>query len=173
MLPVSLETWLWFRGIRITVIGDGTEQQISTALDKFIEQFTYSEKKAKHTFTLLIACSPDGDVYLVSLSYPGSKNDINVYDMEENLIHRHIIKAEWVMFDKGYSGVFKHCSRVAIPVMGKTAASTRKRWHTITINFSVALSILQLGATIEKNSPKTIKINYSSGTTEENISSSP
>ncbi len=110
-----------FRKVLVTVVGDGTEQQILVPSLRDTEQITYFGKKAKYTFTLLVAYSPDGHIYFVSHSYPGSMNDANVYDLPENWIHQYITEREWMMFDKGYTNVLKYCKRVAVPILGKQA----------------------------------------------------
>ncbi len=54
---------------------------------RIFKQATFSRKKKKHTYTVMIAISPEGHIYFISLSYPGSKNDFNIYNIPENHIH--------------------------------------------------------------------------------------
>jgi len=94
-----------FHGRVVTVVIDGTEQQVQISRSKFIEQACYSGKKNLHTFTLMIAVSPNGRIYYVSPSYTGSKNDLKVYSFTENQIHLHLDQDEYIMADGGYQSL--------------------------------------------------------------------
>lgn len=107
-----------FRGVFVTVIGDGTEQQILISGNKYIEKNTYSGKKGKHTFTIFIACSPDGYIYFISFSYSGSKPDLSVLNYQENQIYTRLEPNEWIMLDKGYKDL--KFARKVVPIVGKS-----------------------------------------------------
>ena len=64
----------------------------------------------------MLVCSPTGYIYFISKSYPGkifklkiiyigSNNDIGIYKLYENLIHRHLDKDEAICADAGYRGL--------------------------------------------------------------------
>lgn len=99
---------VFFRGRWLTVIGDGSEQQIITFTEKNLEQVTYSGKKRKHTLTLLLFCAPTGHIYYLSKSYPGSLNDLNLYHLPENQIHKNLEPWEAIGLDGGFKGVDRH-----------------------------------------------------------------
>lgn len=72
----------------MTIIIDETEQQVLISQDKSIEMSTYSGKKGKHTFSVVIAVTSDGHLCYISNSYVGSKTDLNIYMMPENQVHK-------------------------------------------------------------------------------------
>lgn len=94
-----------FRGQKVSVIVDGTEQEIYLSSNKMIERATYSGKKHKHTFTKLIACSPNGIIYFISQSYNGSKNDLQLAEFPENSFYKFLDLDEWIGADAGYRGL--------------------------------------------------------------------
>lgn len=55
----------------VTMVIDGTEQQIYESLDAKKKNITYSGKKHKHTFTKLIGVSLQGRIWFLSQSYTG------------------------------------------------------------------------------------------------------
>lgn len=106
----------------ITLIIDGAEQQVLRPLSKLLEQVLYSGKKAKHTFTVMIACSPTGYIYHVSTSYDGSKNDMAVCTMQENTIYKKLNPHfEYVAVDLGYQGLTNYYPNVMYPFPDNTA----------------------------------------------------
>ncbi|KAG2387549.1 hypothetical protein C9374_001143 [Naegleria lovaniensis] len=111
-----------YNGKLITIILDGTEQQVFTPSNKIKEQSLYSGKKCKHTFTLLIGVSPDGYILFVSLSYNGSNNDLNLIEFPENHIWKYINTDEYIMADKGFKGM----PRGVLPFIGNESPFTEK-----------------------------------------------
>jgi hypothetical protein len=107
------------RGALVTLVVDATEQHVLVSQDKLMEMATYSGKKNKHTFSVMIAASPDGHLCFISRSYVGSKTDLNIYQMPENHIHRNIEEDEWIIFDKGYRGTSSQFKNVALPFYGQ------------------------------------------------------
>jgi hypothetical protein len=91
----------------VTVIIDGSEQQVSVSLFREIERGTFSGKKAKHTFTILLAVAPNGKIYYLSPSQPGAKHDFAVISLPENFFWRHLEEFEAIGADKGYVGLDK------------------------------------------------------------------
>jgi len=61
----------------ISVIVDGSEQQILESLSKRKKSVTFSGKKKFHTFTKLIGILPNGRIVFISLSLPGNILQIN------------------------------------------------------------------------------------------------
>lgn len=110
-----LKNGVSLRGAQITVIGDGSEQQIITFTQKQLEQVTYSAKKGRHTFTKLLYCSPTGIPYFISHSYPGSMNDLNLCHLPENEIFSKLESWEYVGFDGGFKGTDK-LHKVVLPI---------------------------------------------------------
>ncbi|KAL9646313.1 hypothetical protein ABK040_014466, partial [Willaertia magna] len=106
-----------FNGASFSVLFDGSEQQISVSKEKNIEQVTYSGKKKLHTFTKLVACSPNGFIYFISSSYAGSKNDQQIYNMEENHIHTSLKAHEFIGANKGFTGVYSYWKNTIIPYL--------------------------------------------------------
>ncbi|MFN3692273.1 MAG: transposase family protein [Fervidobacterium sp.] len=99
----------------ITIVIDGSEQQVKLCSKTAIEKATYSGKKKKHTFTLMLACSPKGHIYYLSPTYNGSKNDIIVYEFSENWIHDKIDSDEGISADLAYSSIVKYHKLTFIP----------------------------------------------------------
>lgn len=97
-----LKNSVFFKNAQISIIVDGTEQQVAVPESKLIEQAVYSGKKKKHTFTRLLGVSPLGHIYFLSPSHPGSLNDLNLYDNYK--LHQKLEKHEWVAADKGFRG---------------------------------------------------------------------
>ena len=91
-----------FRGAKLVLIVDGTEQQVSIPSKKLLEQACFSGKKKKHTFTRLLGVSPRGHIYYVGEAETGSNNDLNSYHKSE--IHNRLTKKEWIGADKGFRG---------------------------------------------------------------------
>jgi len=89
----------------ITVCIDGSEQQIYKPSDSTIEEFHYSGKKAKHTLSLLLACSPRGKIYWISKSYAGSINDQGILNIPENQFHKFISPDNGILCDAGFTAV--------------------------------------------------------------------
>jgi len=89
----------------ITVCIDGSEQQIYKPSDSGIEEFHYSGKKAKHTITLLLACSPKGKIYWISNSYPGSMNDQGLFNLTENQFHLFLAPDNGILCDAGFTAI--------------------------------------------------------------------
>jgi len=77
-------------------------------IDHQIQQFHYSGKKAKHTLSLLFACSPKGKIYWISDSYAGSLNDQGIYNIPENQLHKFIAPDNGILCDAGFSGIVGH-----------------------------------------------------------------
>jgi len=94
-------------GAKVTIIIDGSEQQICTFSNKQLEQFFYSAKKSKHTLTVLLACSPTGIIYFLSKSYPGSRSDLTLYNLHENSLHLKMEESEYICGDPGFIGLQK------------------------------------------------------------------
>ena len=69
-----------------------------------------------HTFSILAAAVPNGHIYFLSLSYSGSKNDLNIYNMMENQIHLSLNSKEYIIPDKGYCGLDKQFPNMIIPI---------------------------------------------------------
>lgn len=100
----------------IVVVIDGAEQQVSKPSIKEVEQILFSGKKAKHTFTVMIAVSPTGYIYFVSDSYNGSKNDITVSTYEENRVYNLLdTRYEYIAVDLGYKGLRRFYPNVSEP----------------------------------------------------------
>lgn len=109
-----------YNGKLITLIIDGTEQQVFTPSNKQKEQSLYFGKKAKRTFTILIGASPKGYILFLSLSYNGSNNDLNLIEFPENHVWKYICEDEYIMGDKGFKGL----TRGILPMVGKHAVHT-------------------------------------------------
>jgi len=92
----------------ITICVDGSEQQIYRPSESTVEEFHYSGKKAKHTLSLLLACSPKGKIYWISDSYAGSLNDQGIYNIPENQLHKFIAPDNGILCDAGFSGIVGH-----------------------------------------------------------------
>jgi hypothetical protein len=107
----------------MTTIIDGTEQQVLISQNKSIEMSTYSGKKGKHTFSIMIAVTPDVHLCYISNSYVGSKTDLNIYMMPENQVHKFLEHDQWICFEKGYRGVAHQFKNVILPFLGK--------WHSL------------------------------------------
>lgn len=101
-LDIRIKNSKLFKGAMLAVIVDGTEQQISIPSEKNTEQFVFSGKKKKHTFTRLITVSPQGRIYALSPSHPGSFCDLNLIELYP--IHKQLSEIEWVAADKGFRG---------------------------------------------------------------------
>lgn len=97
---------LSFKNASVTLLIDGTEQQVSIPTGKQIEQAIFSWNKKKHTFTRLICVSPKGQIYFVSDSHPGSFNDLNCYNIYN--AHKKLTAGEWVVADVGFQGCGTH-----------------------------------------------------------------
>lgn len=90
---------------------DGTEQRVLKSTLKLIEQGFFSGKKRLHTFTTLILCSPQGQIYYISPSYPGSCNDKQLFDMTENkAVFSKFEPDQWIIGDLGFKGAYQNCS---------------------------------------------------------------
>ncbi len=68
-----------FNGVKIgnyfvTMVSDGTEQQIYQSVDPHKKNINFSGKKQMHTFTTLIGVALDGRIWFVSFSYSGISN---------------------------------------------------------------------------------------------------
>jgi len=55
----------------VVLVVDGTEQKVLQSKKKAKANITYSGKKKMHTFTKLIAVTPNGKICFISDSYPG------------------------------------------------------------------------------------------------------
>lgn len=89
--------------IRVTVIADNTEQEVSTYSNKVAENATYSGKQHANTFTRFHAVSPKGKIYLAGESFHGCMNDQQTSNLikVENMID----SDEGYMVDRGYNGI--------------------------------------------------------------------
>lgn len=90
-----------FRGKKLTIVIDNSEQQIAKFSDKLSEQFHYSSKKKLHTLSKLLACAPNGRIYFLSSSYAGSQSDLQIYYYQENRVHKYLDEEEHVGADGG------------------------------------------------------------------------
>lgn len=115
-----------FRGWDLVVVIDGCEQRVKIPSDKLNERSLYSGKKRTHTFTVMLACAPDGTIYFLSCSYNGSKNDMNIYEMSENQIHRGMMSDEAIVADKGYVGVAQYHPKIVLPILGEEKSLTNE-----------------------------------------------
>ncbi|KAL9641794.1 hypothetical protein ABK040_011780 [Willaertia magna] len=106
-----------FNSVSFSVLFDGSKQQISVSKEKNIEQVTYSEKKKLYIFTKLVICSPNGFIYFISSSYAGSKNDQQIYNIEENHIHISLKTHKFIGADKGFTGVYSYWKNTIIPYL--------------------------------------------------------
>lgn len=98
-------------GRLVVAVVDGTEQRVWKSIHKQIEQGYFSGKKQLHTFTTLILCSPQGRIYYISPSYPGSNNDKSLFDMPENKkVFQRFAPNEWILGDLGFKGAYQTCS---------------------------------------------------------------
>jgi len=82
---------------------DGSEQEVQKSEDKSLDEFHYSGKKAKHTLTILLACSPTGKIYYLSQSYPGSINDQTTFNLAQ--LHKKVPHDECMLLDAGFAHV--------------------------------------------------------------------
>lgn len=89
----------------LTVVIDGSEQQVTISPFCDVERGTFSGKKNKHTFTILFAVAPTGKIYFVSSSYPGAKHDFNIVSLPENAFWTNLESFEAIGADKGYIGL--------------------------------------------------------------------
>jgi hypothetical protein len=89
--------------IRVTAIGDNSEQSVAEYEDGLIENSTYSGKAKDNTFTRFHLVCPRGKALYVSKSFAGAMNDANV----TNIIHpeRMIENDEALMLDGGYPNI--------------------------------------------------------------------
>jgi hypothetical protein len=101
----------------VTVVLDGTEQMVVCPKNKLIENGVYSGKYQQHTFTKLIACSPNGIIYYIGNSYAGSLNDKNLYDIKENWIHEKLEPYETIVADKGFFGKTKQKKTIKLELI--------------------------------------------------------
>ncbi|KAM9974801.1 hypothetical protein ACTFIW_008268 [Dictyostelium discoideum] len=92
----------------ITMVVDGSEQQISIPLDEDVKNFLYSGKKGKSTLTLLVYCCPKSSKILhVGSACGGSKNDINLFERDKDFISKLEREKEFILGDRGFVGVDK------------------------------------------------------------------
>jgi hypothetical protein len=89
----------------IVIVVDGSEQKVQCPKSKLYEQLVYSGKKRQHSFTLLLACSPQGRIYFISKSYPGSYNDVMLFNFPENYFWHELDREEFIAADKGFIGL--------------------------------------------------------------------
>ncbi|KAM9965388.1 hypothetical protein ACTFIW_005204 [Dictyostelium discoideum] len=86
----------------ITMVVDGSEQQISIPLDEDVKNFLYSGKKGKSTLTLLVYCCPkSGKILHVGSACGGSKNDINLFERDKDFISKLEREKEFILGDRG------------------------------------------------------------------------
>jgi hypothetical protein len=93
--------WRYF----VTIIVDGTEQPINESKKSMIKNITYSQKKKQHSFTKLIAVTPQGKIVFLSNSYFGSICDKNLCEFPENHLNKKITNGEWIIGDSGFAGL--------------------------------------------------------------------
>jgi hypothetical protein len=93
----------------ITVIIDGSEQQVVVSEHPLHEKSCYSGKKKKHTFTILLACDPYGKIIHVSFSYCGSQTDQQLLAKKENAFYDWVSWIETIVGDCGFKNLPKLC----------------------------------------------------------------
>lgn len=98
----------FFRGWKISVVVDGSEQPCSKSNDTRIERHCFSGKKHLHTFTKLLFVSPQGKIYMMSRSQGGSFNDMGLIALEENHLWRFLSPDEIIIGDKGFQGLHRY-----------------------------------------------------------------
>lgn len=98
-----------FRGRYVVVLIDGTEQQICIPYYKDNEKKTFSGKKGMCTFTKLIVCSPQGEIYYVSPSYTGSQTDQVLIAKAENAVYDWLTWLEAIVVDSGFKNLPDLC----------------------------------------------------------------
>ena len=113
-----------FKNQWVTIVLDGTEQQIYKPIDNENEKLVYSGKKKYHSLSKLIACSPKGRIYWISQSYEGSKTDASLYLLSENWIHNKITNNEYIIADKAWQGWANE--RIISPIKGKLNEKNKK-----------------------------------------------
>ncbi|KAM9989433.1 hypothetical protein ACTFIY_005486 [Dictyostelium cf. discoideum] len=90
----------------ITMVVDGSEQQISIPLDEDVRNYLYSGKKGKSTLTLLVYCCPkSGKILHIGSACGGSKNDINLFERDKEFISKLEKEKEFILGDRGFVGV--------------------------------------------------------------------
>lgn len=90
--------------IIIALVVDNSEQEIYKSGSKVVEQLFYSGKKSYHSVSVLLGCSPNGCIYFLSASYPGSRNDQSIASMTENEKYFVWLEGdEWVSSDSGFA----------------------------------------------------------------------
>ena len=118
-----------FKGAKITVVVDGSEQQVGIPGNKQKEKSLFSGKKQLHTFTLLLVCGVDGRVYFLSMSYQGSKNDMNLIGCEENSFWKGLDDWEYICADKGFRGLQHKWPNIVLPYIGDQLTEEEKEFN--------------------------------------------
>ena len=91
---------------KITLLLDGTEQQVYKSSSRQVEQICFSGKKSLHTFTLAMLCDPIGKIRMISPSYEGSRNDMQVISMFSSRNELNTLSdREAILADPGYRGL--------------------------------------------------------------------
>lgn len=88
---------------RVVLAIDCSEQRVQSSTSKEIENLIFSGKYMEHTFTILVGCSPDGKVILVSKTYCGRKTDAQVLHFTE--LWKFFEKDEFIVADEGFPGL--------------------------------------------------------------------
>eukprot|EP00761_Pharyngomonas_kirbyi_P006276 gb/GECH01006282.1/.p1 GENE.gb/GECH01006282.1/~~gb/GECH01006282.1/.p1 ORF type:complete len:154 (+),score=9.64 gb/GECH01006282.1/:1-462(+) len=107
-----------FRGCPVTVVIDCCEQQIQRSGDQRIQALHYSGKKGYTSLSVLLGCSPKGEVHFLSSSYPGSIHDITISEITKCRFY-HQLENEWVLADAGFVGLDKVYPKVLVPKKGR------------------------------------------------------
>ncbi|EAL73845.1 hypothetical protein DDB_G0267216 [Dictyostelium discoideum AX4] len=97
----------------VTMVVDGSEQQITIPTNEKLRNMLYSGKKCKSTLTLLVYCCPNSGKIL-HIGYPsgGCKNDINLFQRDLEFIKSLDENVDSVFGDKRFRGLTKHFKNI-------------------------------------------------------------
>lgn len=120
---------------KITLILDCSEQKIQRATDERVQEMFYSGKKGFHSLSILLGCAPDGFIYFLSPSHPGSLNDMNIANINCEMFSE-LEQEEWVLGDAGFVGIEEMYSKCILPRKGKVDREAK--------NFNTKISKLRI-----------------------------
>jgi hypothetical protein len=98
-----------------TFVIDGSEQEVMGSDDPMIDTLFYSQKKGKHTITILLIMDLQGCIIWLSASFPGISPDLALVLKTKNEWHPKFEEIESGLGDLGFVGVKKNDVRIDTP----------------------------------------------------------
>ncbi|KAL9647835.1 hypothetical protein ABK040_008110 [Willaertia magna] len=95
----------------------------------YFDLIEITQRKQEEKLKTKKACSLYGKIYHISLSYEGSKNDMNLIDFGENHFWTCLDESEYICGDKGFRGLQHYWKNIVLPFIGSDLNEKEKEFN--------------------------------------------